>query len=298
MPRIVVWTLKEFCDTIQKMQDNKYDCIIMIDGKRGIGKSTLGAKIMYRRNFSPKRDIVYSREDVISLYSKRKKGNIFADEMVNVGYLRDFWGSDQKTLIKIMNMYRDSCNLFIGCIPIFNTLDKHLQGLTKIRLTVIKRGLAVVQQQLSSVYTSDPWDIKNNMKKESKWLENGIKPKYHKLSTFIGYLAFNDLTPKQREEIEKIKEEKRSRLIRIEDNQVEELDYIDKLLERIYNFTMTNKLFSDYCQLTGKDYSNTRAILNKRIQENPDSNGRTLKDYLKEADNKVKIAKPKMKFSI
>jgi hypothetical protein len=54
----------------------------------------------------------------------------------------------------------------------------------------------------------------------------------------------------------------------------------------------------DYCQLTGKKYGNVRALLNKRLKENPEVEDKTLKDYLKESDNRVKVNKPKRKFNI
>lgn len=283
---------------VQRMKDNKYDALIFIEGKRGIGKSTLGAKIMYRLGFSPKRDIVYSRDEVIRAFAKRKFGYIYADEMVNVGYRRDFWDSDQKTLIKIMNMYRDSCNVFVGCVPFFSQLDKHFQSLVKIRLTVISRGLAIVQRQLSSIYTEDPWDMKKNQKIESKWITGKAKPQYHKLTTFVGLLRFGDLTPNQREEIDAIKEEKRNRVVRIEEGEIPEEDDSNNLLKRVYEGTMTIQLLRDYCQLTNKKYVNIRALLNRKIADDPKAMGKTLKDFTTIAEEKINMGKVKKKFNI
>ena len=45
--------------------------------------------------------------------------------------------NEQKTLLKALNMYRDSCNVFIGCIPKFVELDKQIQRLCKIRITIL-----------------------------------------------------------------------------------------------------------------------------------------------------------------
>lgn len=287
------WHISDIVEIIRKMRDNKYDCIVMIDGKRGIGKSTLGGKISYRLGFNPHKNIVYSREDVIKAYAKYKNSVIFADEFINVGYNRDFWDSDQKTLIKLMNMYRDSKNLFIGCVPIFAQLDKHFQSLVKIRLTVIDRGLAIVQRQLSSIYTSDPWDIKNNIKIESKWLSKGKKPQYQKLTTFVGFLYFEDLTENQRKEIDEIKEEKRNRLVRFDEGKIEEDDWLDRLLNKLFNQELTSQMLVAYCELTGRDYSNVRARLNENLRKDPRSINKSLGNWLKEADEKVKPKKPK-----
>jgi signal recognition particle GTPase len=299
------WYISDIVEIINKMregfideqgnkQEGKYDCIIMIDGKRGVGKSTLGAKIAYRLGFNPERDIVYSREDVIKAYAKKKNGVIFADEFINVGYNRDFWDSDQKTLIKLMNMYRDSKNVFIGCVPIFAQLDRHFQSLVKIRLTVIERGIAIVQGQLrSSIYTSDPWDIKNNIKIESSWSLKNKNPQYQKLTTFRGFLYFEDLTQLQREEIEKIKQEKRNRLVQIDEGRVEEEDWLKKLLDKVIAKELTNQIFLAYCQLTGRDANYVRNRINENLRNMPESMNKTLSDWMKEAEEKINPKKPK-----
>lgn len=296
MPKYIMWTVKDLAEIIQKTVNNKFDYIIMIDGKRGLGKSTLGAKILYRLGFNPKSDIVYSREDVIKAFAKKEFGKIFADEMVNVSYGRDFWESDQKTLNKLMNMYRDSCNVFVGCIPIFSQLDKHFQQVVKMRLTVISRGLAIVHRQLSSMYTNDPWDLKNNQKVESKYIIGKDKPKYDKLSTFMGIVKFGDLTENQRVEIDAIKKDKRSKVVDVDTNDLVEESYVDKLMERILNGTMTSQLLRDYCQLTSKKYETVRNALNRKIKEDPVTAKYTLNHYLTKADKGD--AKPKKKFNI
>lgn len=299
MGKYIVWSLKDLCEVIQQMIDNKFDCNIIIDGKRGLGKSTLGSKIFYRLGFTPWKDIVYSREDVIKAFATKHKGRIFADEMINVSYGRDFWDSDQKTLIKIMNMYRDSCNVFIGCVPVFAQLDKHFQSLIKIRLTVISRGVALIQRQLSSIYTNDPWDIKNNQKLESKWLaRKGSKPTYSQLSTFIGVLKFSDLTPNQREEIDKVKAEKRSKVVQLKEGDVVEENAVDRIFDRVIKGTMTTQLLRDFCNLTNQKYDTMRNGLNRKLKTIPEYANTTLQDLLKKAEDKLKDEKPKKKFSI
>lgn len=299
MGKYIVWSIKDLCEVIQQMIDNKFDCNIIIDGKRGLGKSTLSAKVFYRLGFNPRRDIVYSRDDVIRSFATKNKGRIFADEMINVGYGRDFWDSDQKTLIKIMNMYRDSCNVFIGCVPVFAQLDKHFQSLIKIRLTVISRGVAIIQRQLSSLYTNDPWDIRNNQKVEAKWLaRKGSKPAYSQLSTFIGVLKFGDLTPKQREEIEAIKQEKRSKVVSLKEGEVVEENATDRIFDRVIKETMTAQLLRDFCNLTGQRYETVRNALNRKLKAIPEYQNTTLQDLLRKAEDKLKNEKPKKKFSI
>jgi len=167
---LLVWTLKDIRECIEKMTspDVKMDMICFIEGRRGLGKSTLGYKILSGLKvsvpFKPKRDLVYSREDTLKHLASKINGIIFSDEMINVAYKRDFYQEDQKELLKAFDMYRDSRNVFIGCIPQFVDLDVKIQQVCKLRLTVVRRGLALVQMKMPTIYSMDPWDIKNNQR--------------------------------------------------------------------------------------------------------------------------------------
>lgn len=214
--QLMVWTVKDICEMIDTMTsaEVKFDFVCFIEGARGLGKSTLAYKILTRLNvehpFNPKRDIVYSREETLSQLANKINGCIFSDEMINVAYKRDFYAEDQKELLKAFDMYRDSRNVFIGCIPQFMDLDIKLQKLCKIRISVIRRGIALIQTKIQSLNNNDPWDIKNNQRIESNWTTRGnMKPKYGQLTTVRGIMHFGDLTPQQRAEYDAIKTEKR-----------------------------------------------------------------------------------------
>ncbi|MEX0597013.1 MAG: hypothetical protein WD512_10990, partial [Candidatus Paceibacterota bacterium] len=136
MGKLFHWKVKDLVQTIDRMIENKFDCVIAVDGKRSLGKSTVSYKIAKRvkNNFNPWRDIVYLRKDITKLYINHFKGVIWADEMINAGHNRDFYDQEQKKLIKSINMYRDNFNVFIWCIPNFLNLDTQLRNLVKIRL--------------------------------------------------------------------------------------------------------------------------------------------------------------------
>jgi len=109
--------------------------------------------------------------------------------MINVTYNRDFYVEDQKLLLKGLNMYRDSCNVFVGCIPRFIDLDVQLQRMCKIRITVVRRGIALIQTRRKAIYSTDPWDIRMNQKIEDKWSMKGTKnPRYSQLTTVRGII--------------------------------------------------------------------------------------------------------------
>lgn len=274
----MVWSIKRLCKCIDGMMDNQFDCIVFIEGKRGLGKSTIGQQISYKSKakFKPRKDIAFSRDDVIRQLGQKRKGVILADELINVGYNRDFWDQDQKTLIKALNMYRDKCNLFIGCIPYFTDLDKQMQKLCKIRITVLRRGYALLQLQTKSIYSNDPWDVDNNKKVERKFKAGKIK--YSKLSTVKGIIKFNDITPKQREIYEEVKAEKRGQVFEAYNGENQEEDPVIKIFNKMQKEKMSIETLNTTCQLLGLKIKSVRNRLNEMIkQEGLDG---TLQDYI------------------
>ena len=249
------------------MMDNDFDCIIFIEGKRGVGKSTLGQKIAYKSKtqFKPKRDLAFTRDNVIRLLGEKRKGIIFGDELINVAYNRDFWDQDQKTLIKALNMYRDRCNLFIGCIPFFVDLDKQMQKLCKIRITVLRRGYALLQFQTKTLYSNDPWDVNNNRKIENKFRAG--KMKYSKFSTVKGIVKFNDLTPNQKRLYIDIKEEKRNQVFEQYAGEIEESNPITKLYDRVKLKQVSRQALELHCQILGLKIKTIRTQLNNMLKD-------------------------------
>lgn len=283
---LMVWSITRLCKCIDRMMDNQFDCIVFIEGKRGLGKSTIGQQISYKTKskFKPRRDIAFSRDDVIRQLGEKTKGVILADELINVGYNRDFWDQDQKTLIKALNMYRDKCNLFIGCIPYFTDLDKQMQKLCKIRITVLRRGYALLQLQTKSIYTNDPWDSDNNKKVERKFKAGKIK--YSKLSTVKGIIKFNDITPKQRAIYDEVKKEKRGQVFEAYNGEVKEEDPVIKIFNKIQKEKMSIETLNTTCQLMGLKITTVRNRLNEMIkQEGLDG---TLQNYVVPQDLLVK----------
>jgi hypothetical protein len=213
---------------------NKFDCLICIEGNRGLGKSTFAIELLQKINryfriiyrethdenmknwykFNPVmqlknpqkyRHVIYTQKDVINFYDKWHVSAI-ADEMINVAFNRDFFGEDQKNLVKMINMNRDHGNLLIACVPQFQNLDNQFKNLCKIRITVARRGLAVVQTPNRTIYNRDRWDSANNEKIERDWLKKGSGlPQYAKLNTFRGMIRFHALSPKMQDIYDQIK---------------------------------------------------------------------------------------------
>ncbi|KKK96121.1 hypothetical protein LCGC14_2665970, partial [marine sediment metagenome] len=262
---------------------NKFDVILFIEGARGIGKSTLGYKISLRLHsrgvvkFIPQTHLVYSREDTIKLLATKIRHVILSDELINVAYNRDFFEKEQKTLLKAINMYRDSENVLIGCIPKFEDLDIQMKRLCKIRISVIRRGVALIHIPLKGIFLPDPWDTQGNIKKELKKNKS-----YGKLSTVKGVLIFKDITEPQREIYEAIKKTRRGHVF--DDKLLNNITNPDQVFfDRVYGMLTKGHLSKDglesICRAQGKIISSFRDRLNKKLREDPDKK-QTVQAYL------------------
>lgn len=165
--------------------------------------------------------LLYTKKETKNYLHKWKAVGI-ADELINVTFNRDFYNEEQKDIIKMINMNRDHCNFFIACVPSFQTLDSQIKNLCKMRLTVVRRGMAIIQTPNKIIYCRDQWDQATNEKIEREWLQKGIKnPQYARLTTFRGIVKFPPLTEKQELKYQKVKDDKRN-IIAKEDMKINE----------------------------------------------------------------------------
>lgn len=233
----ILWSINQLANTIQNAIDKKFDFIIVIDGKRGLGKSTLAIKLALRfPMFRMKKHIVFKREDVMKSLATLKKHVIVPDEMINVTHNRDFYDQDQKKLIKMLNMYRDSGNIVIACVPNFAHLDNQFRDLIKMRIHIERRGLGIIHTPNQSSYSKDKWDMAINEKIEQRWLKRGVyRPNWKRLTTYRGIINFGPLTPKQQLLYDKIKAEKRNVAMNEEEGVEKESPY-----ERVFTMIKNN----------------------------------------------------------
>lgn len=289
----IIWTVKDIVDILKKRQRNEFDGNFVVSGNRGDGKSTLINKVLYRfEGFAPWKHQVYSREEVIKLLKTQEYGICWDDEAINSGYKRNFQNKGQQELIKILTAYRDNFNVYASAIPNFFSLDKDLRELYFIHLHVIERGIAVVHMPLQgSLYSQDRWNVKYNAKVEESWakiMKNNpsFNHPYHKLSTFRGYLYFNDLTDKQKELYKEIKKVKRNISFQTEEEkrQNKELSFIDKLYNQLIDKKLTKEGLEQIAFFEGKKYSSVTALLNRMLKDNAISG--TVKDFLRQTDIK------------
>lgn len=285
----IEWSIKEIVKILKTRQGNEFDGNIAVSGERGNGKSCIINKIFYRfDNFKPWSHQVYARDDVIRLLKTQEYGLCWDDEAINSGYKRDFQNKGQQELIKVLTAYRDNYNVFASAIPNFFSLDKDLRDLYFIHLHIIERGLAVVHMPSQGrLYSVDKWDAKFNQKIEEKWgkavKKNAkFRPAYHKLSTFRGFLYFEDLTKKQKELYKEIKKKKRADAFKTAQEQSGEirLTFTQKLFKRLKEGKLTEDFLLQICLMEGEKYSVVRTKLNQMVKD-ADMGG-TLKDILQQ----------------
>jgi hypothetical protein len=226
--------------------------------------------------FKLEKNLLYERKDVLRFFNQWRQTGV-ADEMINVSFNRDFYNEEQKDLIKIMNMNRDHANLFIACVPQFQNLDTQIKNLCKIRITVVRRGIGVIQTPNRTIYAKDRWDTSTNEKIEREWLIKGVhKPHYKKLSTFRGMIRFPSLNKFVEKKYQAVKDEKRHQIMKHSmgtDIAITDLDPVDRAVMMLKNNEVQNSMVLDGIALSVCKEPDVfrRAVSNKLKKEGMES---------------------------
>ena len=222
--------------------------------------------------FSPKKCLIYTQDDMIKSLSSWN-GISIPDELVNIAHNRDFYGEKQKDIIKLINMMRDRCNLTISCIPSFAVVDTQIKGLTKMKITVKKRGVGIIHTPNQVVYNRDKWDFATNTKIEAKWVEKKItKPDYSKLTTFRGLIRFPPLTKAQEKAYQQVKDNKRTTLLRedmgIDTEEKDKFDPFDDFMERLENGAIKNGAYLEgFADSQGMTMNKLQGMIRRKLVE-------------------------------
>jgi len=282
----VIWTIKELMTCLRERQLNEFDVNIGVSGKRGNGKSTLLFKFFNsfkNDGFIQEKHQVYSQDAVIQILGTQRFGFCWDDEAINSGYKRDFQASGQKRLIKVVTNFRDSYNMYASALPFFYSLDKDLRELIFCHIHIIERGLAVILLPLEDqIHESDPWDTNKNIKIERKENERCAKNpditfRYHKYTTFAGYLYFGDMTAKQKRKYMEIKRVKRAKNFDIKTGDKKEVDFKSKVYNLLMDGKLTKEGLKQLCLIEDKKYTSMTQELNRMLTNNGESN--TLKEF-------------------
>lgn len=290
----VIWSIKELTKILRRRQLNKFDVNIGVSGRRGNGKSTLLFKIFNSfkdDGFIQEKHQVYAQEEVIKLLSTQEFGFCWDDEAINSGYKRDFQGAGQKKLVKIVTNFRDSHNIYASALPFFYSLDKDLRELIFCHIHIVERGMAVILLPLTDqIHESDPWDTAANIKIERKEHTRMKKNpdlnfRYHKLTTFAGYLYFGPMTDKQEAKYKAIKKAKRAKNFGIEIEESTQDNFNDRVFKLLLEKKITKEGLQQMCLVEGKKYSSVTSDLNRKLKDSGES--KTVKEFLTTSQTKA-----------
>jgi len=122
-----------------------------------------------------------------------------------------------------------------------------LRSLIKIHVHVVRRGIAVLHvAKEGRIFSSDPWDSKVNQKieetidKKAK-LNPDKLPDYSKMTTFRGYIYFNDITDLQKKLYQEIKDTKRKEIHKKEMEEEQAKDPINQAYNSIVDMLLDGK---------------------------------------------------------
>ena len=221
--------------------------------------------------FSPRKCLIYSQDDMQKSLTSWNSISI-PDELINMTFNRDFYSEKQKDIIKIINMFRDHENLTISCVPAFQNIDTQIKNLTKMKITVKKRGIAIIHTPNNVIYCRDKWDSATNEKIERDWImKKLVRPNYSQLTTFRGLVKFPPLTKAQEKAYQQVKDNKRTVVLKedmgIDVDEKEKFDPFADLMERLINGAIKS---GEYL----KGYADTQGMsidtLNGRIKRELD----------------------------
>lgn len=297
----LIWTITDIANIIRGWQDEDYDGRILATGGTGKGKSTLLLKIARRiPDFKIRKHLAFKRHKLMKLMAENRKKVLIGDEMINAAYNRDFHNKEQNDFIKMINMYRDRNNILLAANPNFTDMDKKFRASIKIRLDVIRRGLAIVHTPNETSYSPDPWDIELNKKIEMLWFKKrmksgNFKANYRQLTTFRGILRFGKLPPKYEALYKSIKDRERNEIYEEEMSKEEkqEVSDVDGMIKLAKEGRIDKEYVLNYCMMKGRSYTALMRMINNKLRDQGDSSRimQLLKsNENKKNDDKIKIS--------
>ena len=96
------------------------------------------------------------------------------------------------------------------------------------------------------------------------------------------------MTPRQREEYERIKVEKRKNAFEKYIRKPEELTFYDKILKLILDKKITQDGLRQMCMVENRDYKHTRERLNRMIKKVTEDDSRGINDYFYVSEKEAK----------
>lgn len=111
------------------LRDND-DCVIMLDGPEGSGKSTLGFHLckFLEPDWQPETSLIIDYDDWLDLYQDgREKQVLLLDEGGKLLFSRDAMTGENKHLVEVLQQSRIMNNVLVICCPNIRWLDVYVR---------------------------------------------------------------------------------------------------------------------------------------------------------------------------
>jgi len=194
---------------IRRRLRNDKDVLVVVTGEEGSGKSVLG--ITFCRDLDPSfkmsRNVLFDPKlDELHglIYELPPESSILVDELVRVGYSRNWQSNTNKVLNELYMLCRNQRKASFMCIPRFKAVDSDVRARCLFWVHVVERGLAVVLRKDKNQFAPDPWRLVENEKLLLKAFKG--KPVHFfsaeeyvtaisKSPNYVTFIEFNDLEP-------------------------------------------------------------------------------------------------------
>lgn len=186
-------------EMVREMHENveqDFDNVICICGREGSGKSSVGYWILkkFDPDFDMKECYVPSFDDLLTKIreSKAREGAVFwLDEATNIASNRDWMNVDNKTFIKILEIFRSRKWTLILCIPDINRLDKYIR-----------------EQRIRYILNVEILDWEKCHEQTRGYAELrriDVKSNNYRSEQVVGYMKFPDIPPEDKAKYQSIK---------------------------------------------------------------------------------------------
>lgn len=204
-----VTPIKEFKEMLLGRRNNELDCIILVTGARGSGKSTFAGKVLFEfEDFDPYESIVYTKEAMFKQV-KKKYNYVWGDEAVINVAKGNVMTRANKLLFEMTTINRDNYNIIFLLMPFVEDFDSKILQYCSCWVHIANRGLGVLLMPSNKgIFGRGNWDLlgmKKIFEEFQKENKNTIHVPFWIFENFRGYIKFGKLTKQQEEIVREIK---------------------------------------------------------------------------------------------
>lgn len=134
--------LRSFVNMIKRGIQDKWDFVLVVDGREGSGKSTLALhmKAFYDGNYNLDNVLFDASKMVATMRTAPRGSCVLVDEAIISLYKREALKDFQMTLVKAFSIVRARNLFFILVLPNFNDLDPNIRTRCNYRLYAHAKG--------------------------------------------------------------------------------------------------------------------------------------------------------------